>query len=87
MVTIKLLVANPLEMSFIWSNGDMSLDGTTCAMYDAYINCAEKDILLAKEMLNTLESSPHNLRLFLPERQLMPGGCKYEDIADVLEDR
>ncbi|XP_048237844.1 uncharacterized protein LOC124152912 [Haliotis rufescens] len=62
-------------------------DGTTRAMYDAYINCAEKDILLAKEMLNTLESSPHNLRLFLPERQLMPGGCKYEDIADVLEDR
>ncbi|XP_046570299.1 myeloid differentiation primary response protein MyD88-like [Haliotis rubra] len=62
-------------------------DGTTCAMYDAYINCAEEDIVLAKKMLSVLESSPYNLRLFLPQRQLMPGGCQMEDIADVLKDR
>ncbi|XP_067686912.1 myeloid differentiation primary response protein MyD88-like [Haliotis asinina] len=62
-------------------------EGTTRAMYDAYINCAEEDIVLAKKMLSVLESSPYNLRLFLPQRQLMPGGCQLEDIADVLKDR
>ncbi|XP_050404845.1 myeloid differentiation primary response protein MyD88 [Patella vulgata] len=57
------------------------------AKYDAYLNCPAEHILVGKRILEVLENPPYNFKLFLPQRQILPGLVEYDAKAEIVEKR
>ncbi|KAK6181444.1 hypothetical protein SNE40_009291 [Patella caerulea] len=64
---------------------DDALEGE--AKYDAYLNCPAEHISVGKRILEVLEKSPYNFKLFLPERQILPGLTELDAKTEIVEKR
>lgn len=57
--------------------------------FDAFVCYSPigEDLTFVKEMITKLESPPHNLKLFVPWRDDLPGGSRYVIDARLIEMR
>ncbi|GAB1598482.1 myeloid differentiation primary response protein MyD88-like [Argonauta hians] len=65
---------------------DDVLTGST-TYYDAFICYAKNDLWFVQQMITKLESPPHNLKLCIVDRDVIPGSSKYTINAKLIEDR
>ncbi|KAK3106601.1 hypothetical protein FSP39_023319 [Pinctada imbricata] len=57
--------------------------------FDAFVcyNPEGEDLKFVKQMISVLENEPHNLKLFVPWRDDLPGGSRYVIDAKLIESR
>ena len=57
--------------------------------YDAFViyNPAGNDLNFVKELADKLEAPPHNLKLFIPWRDDLPGSSRHEISAHMIATR
>ncbi|XP_064597969.1 LOW QUALITY PROTEIN: myeloid differentiation primary response protein MyD88-like, partial [Liolophura sinensis] len=67
------------------TNGDVAHGAPQ--YYDAFVCHSIDDIAFVKEMISHLESSKHNLKLCVPERDMLAGGSYHTISARLIEER
>ncbi|CAI9724509.1 myeloid differentiation primary response 88-like isoform X1 [Octopus vulgaris] len=65
---------------------DDVISGTT-TYYDAFVCYAKNDLWFVQQMITKLESPPHNLKLCIVDRDVIPGSSKHTINAKLIEDR
>lgn len=56
-------------------------------IYDGFICYAKEDREFASQILQKLEGPPYNLKICIDYRDYVPGNCKLNQMAQIIEDR